>query len=102
MLSAMRLGMPSVSYYGARNVAYLGETPKAPMMFHFGEQDSSIPAASVQAHRERLPQMDVYSYAGAGHAFNRDVDPAVYDADGARLAWQRTLAFLEQHLDPRA
>lgn len=101
MLSAMRLGLPSVSYYGARNLAYLAETPRAPMLFHFGEQDASIPAESVQAHTARLPQMEVFTYP-AGHAFNRDVDASAYDAASARLAWRRSLSFLEQHLDADA
>jgi len=30
MLSAVRLGLPSVSYYGARNVQFLDETPPRP------------------------------------------------------------------------
>jgi carboxymethylenebutenolidase len=43
-----------------------------------------------------LPQMDVFTYP-AGHAFNRDVGPQ-YDEASAKLAYQRTLAFFEQHL----
>lgn len=102
LLAALRLGLPSVSYYGARNLAYLGTTtPKAPVMFHFGERDASIPADAIQAHRDRLPQMEVFTYP-AGHAFNRDVDPAVHDAASARLAWQRTLSFFGQYLEPDA
>ena len=97
LLAALRLGMPSVSYYGARNVPFLGETPKAPVMFHFGENDSSIPPETVQLHRERLPQAPVFSYP-AGHAFNRDVDPHAYDAASAALAWERTLEFFQTHL----
>ncbi|MCX7515308.1 dienelactone hydrolase family protein [Frateuria hangzhouensis] len=96
LLSALRLGLPSVSYYGARNLPFLGEKPKAPVMFHFGERDRSIPPEAVDKHRERLPQMDVYTYP-AGHAFNRDKD-AHYDEASARLAWQRTLAFFDKEL----
>jgi carboxymethylenebutenolidase len=96
LLSALRLGLPSVSYYGARNLAFLGEKPKAPVIFHFGEHDSSIPPEAVARHREMLPQMDVHTYP-AGHAFNRDGDPH-YDKASAELAWQRTLAFLDREL----
>jgi carboxymethylenebutenolidase len=98
LLSALRLGLPSVSYYGARNLPFLGETPKAPVMFHFGGRDKSIPPEAVAKHRDALPQMDVFSYAGAGHAFNRDIDPAHFDGAAAQLAWQRTLAFFDEHL----
>lgn len=95
--AAQRLGLPAVSYYGARNAAFLDQPPKAPVMFHFGENDPSIPPQTVQQHREKLPQMAVHSYP-AGHAFNRDVDPHAYDAPSAELAWQRTLAFFAREL----
>ena len=96
MLSALRLGLPSVSYYGARNVQFLDETPKAPVIFHFGAQDKSIPPEAVQAHREKLPQMATFVYP-ADHAFNREVGHA-YDPDSATLALQRTLDFFSEHL----
>lgn len=96
LLAAVRLGLPSVSYYGARNTQYLDQTPKAPVIFHFGEQDSSIPPEAVQQHREKLPQMPVYTYP-AGHAFNRDVGPH-WAPESARLARERTLAFLADNL----
>ncbi len=96
MLAAIRLGLPSVSYYGARNVPFLGEKPKAPVMFHFGEKDKSIPPDMIEKHRQMLPQMDVFTYP-ADHAFNRDVGTQ-YDEDSAKLAYERTLAFFEKHL----
>ncbi|KAF1015903.1 MAG: Carboxymethylenebutenolidase [Stenotrophomonas maltophilia] len=96
LLAALRQGLPSVSYYGARNVQFLDETPKAPVMFHFGAQDKSIPPEAVQAHREKLPQMASFVYP-ADHAFNREVGHA-YDPDSAALALQRTLDFFSEHL----
>jgi len=97
LLAATRLGLPAVSYYGARNVAFLGEKPQAPVLFHFGERDSSIPAEAVQEHREAYPDQAIHTYP-AGHAFNRDVDATHYDAPSARLALELTLAFFEQNL----
>jgi carboxymethylenebutenolidase len=70
--------------------------PKAPVIFHFGAQDRSIPPEAVQAHREKLPQMATYVYP-ADHAFNREVGHA-YDPDSAALALQRTLDFFSEHL----
>ncbi|MDE2247539.1 MAG: dienelactone hydrolase family protein [Pseudomonadota bacterium] len=96
LLAALRLGLPSVSYYGARNLPFLHETPKAPVMFHFGEKDQHITAEMVARHRELLPQMQTFSYP-ADHGFNRDVG-ASYDEASARLALQRTMAFFDQHL----
>jgi carboxymethylenebutenolidase len=97
LLSATRLGLPAVSYYGARNVSFLDEKLKAPVQFHFGERDASIPPKAVQRHREAYPQMEIFTYP-AGHAFNRDVDGTHYDAPSAHLAWQRTLAFFAKHI----
>lgn len=96
LLSALRLGLPSVSYYGARNVPFLHEKPKAPVMFHFGEKDQHITPETVAKHRELLPQMEVFTYP-ADHGFNRDIG-AQYDEASAKLAMQRTMAFFEHHL----
>ncbi len=96
LLAALRLGLPSVSYYGARNLPFLDEVPRAPVMFHFGDQDASIPPDMVQAHRERLPQMDVFTYP-AGHGFNCDLR-ADYEPSSARLARERTLDFFTRNL----
>ncbi|KRE87468.1 carboxymethylenebutenolidase [Rhodanobacter sp. Soil772] len=96
LLAALRLGLPSVSYYGARNLPFLHETPQAPVMFHFGEKDHSITPEMVAKHREALPQMEVFTYP-ADHAFNRD-GSAPYDEASAKLALQRTLAFFDHHL----
>jgi carboxymethylenebutenolidase len=97
LLSALRLGLPSVSYYGGRNLPFLGEKPKAPVMFHFGEQDAGIPMEMVAKHRELLPQMETFTYP-AGHAFNREVDSRAYHEASAKLALHRTLAFFDKHL----
>jgi len=97
LLAAIRLGLPAVSYYGARNVAFLHEELRAPVQFHFGQNDASIPAEAVQKHREAYPDMDVYTYP-AGHAFDRDIDPSHYDAPSAQLALERTLAFFKKNL----
>ena len=96
LLAALRLGLPSVSYYGARNLPYLHEVPKAPVMFHFGEKDQHITPEMVQKHREALPRMDVHTYP-ADHAFNRD-GSAPYHEASAKLALQRTLTFFEKCL----
>jgi len=99
LLSAMQLGLPSVSYYGARNLSLLGRQPKAPVMFHFGENDPSIPPEAVERHREALPDMDIFTYPGAGHAFNRSgAGDKHYHEASATLAWERTLAFLDKYV----
>jgi carboxymethylenebutenolidase len=96
-LAATRLSMPSVSYYGARNVRFLDEKPQAPVQFHFGERDTSIPPEAVERHRQTLPDAEIYTYP-AGHAFDRSVDPKAYHAPSAALALERTLAFFARTL----
>jgi carboxymethylenebutenolidase len=91
LLANTRLGLPASSYYGGRNLAFLDEPLRAPMQFHFGERDHSIPLEAIAEHRERQPGAEVFAYPGAGHAFNREVDPDTYDAASARLAHVRTM-----------
>jgi carboxymethylenebutenolidase len=98
LLSAIRLGLPAVSYYGARNVNFLDERPKAPVQFHFGEKDTSIPAEAIERHRVALPEAEIYTYPSAGHAFDREIDPGAYEAASAKLALERTLAFFGRTL----
>ena len=96
LLAASRLGLPAVSYYGARNVAYLDEVSRAPLQFHFGQRDSSIPPQAVQRHRETFADAEIFEYP-AGHGFNCDVRKD-YDEDSASLAFKRTLAFFERNI----
>lgn len=99
LLANTRLGLPAVSYYGARNVPFLDEPLRAPMQFHFGGKDPSIPPEAVEAHREKLGDAaGVFLYPGAGHAFNRDTDTGHYHPDAANLAHERTMALFEQAL----
>ena len=96
-LANTRLGLPAVSYYGARTMPFIGESARAALMFHFGGRDASIPADDIARHRALQPHAGIFVYPNAGHAFNRDVDPAHFHADGAAPAQRRTLAFLAEH-----
>ncbi|MGH8155546.1 MAG: dienelactone hydrolase family protein [Rhodanobacteraceae bacterium] len=98
LLAGQRLGLPAVSYYGARNTGHFDQPLKAPVIFHFGDRDASIPAEAIEGHRKAWPDAPVYVYDHCGHAFNRDVDKNVYNANAATLAWQRTLEFFDRHL----
>lgn len=97
-LANTRLGLPAVSYYGARSVPFLDEPLRAPMLFHFGGKDASTPAADIELHRRKHPDAEIHVYDGAGHAFNRDVDNGHYHAESAALALGRTLDFFAEHL----
>jgi carboxymethylenebutenolidase len=97
-LANTRLGLPAVSYYGARSVPFLDEAARAPLMFHFGGRDKSIPPGDIELHRAKQPAAKVFVYEDADHAFNRDVDSSHHHAASATLAWQRTLDFLAESL----
>ncbi|MDY1550053.1 dienelactone hydrolase family protein [Luteibacter sahnii] len=96
LLAALRLGLPSSSYYGARNVPFLTEPAKANVIFHFGERDHSIPPEMVEKHHALKPEMDTWVYP-ADHGFNCDVRGS-YDEPSAKLAWERSLAFFAREL----
>ncbi|HEX7326355.1 MAG TPA: dienelactone hydrolase family protein [Rhodanobacteraceae bacterium] len=98
LLAAQQLGLPAVSYYGARNTGYFEQPLKAPVIFHFGDSDPSIPADAIQRHRVAWPDAPVYVYPRCGHAFNRDADKNAYNAAAAKLAWERTTVFFAREL----
>lgn len=81
---------------GIGNVAT--EQPSCPVMIHFGANDTHIGPDQVEAVRNAHPDVQVFLYQGAGHAFNRDPDPNSYSPEAAKLARERTLAFLKQNL----
>jgi carboxymethylenebutenolidase len=74
---------------------------KAPLQGHFGALDQGITTDRVDAFRAALKKSgkvaDIYSYAGAGHAFMHEGNPS-FQIDAARIAWARTLAFLQRYL----
>lgn len=73
----------------------------APLQGHFGADDAGIDPQRVESFRSALERggktHDIHVYAGAGHAFMNEERPS-YNADAARLAWVRMLAFLQKHL----
>jgi carboxymethylenebutenolidase len=97
-LSSARLNSDaSVGYYAGGIGNYAEETPKAPMMLHFGRKDSHIPAEQVEKVHALHPEVQIFWYENADHAFNRDVG-ATYDPEAAKMARERSLAFLKENL----
>lgn len=84
----------AVCYYGSR-IARMCERmkPIAPVMYHFGALDRSLPAATIELIRAADPNGVFHVYEGADHAFTNN-DRPLFSADAARLAHERTLAFL--------
>ena len=97
-LSASRLTgvAAAVPYYGGGIPGMATEQPKCPVMLHFGERDAHIPVASVEEFKQVHPALPVHLYA-ADHGFNCD-QRGSFDAPAAKLARERTVAFLRQHV----
>jgi carboxymethylenebutenolidase len=87
----------TVSYYPGGIQHYIHERFSSPAIFHFGLDDSHIPQTVVEEVRHEYPGFSVFTYPGAGHAFNRDVGPS-YNEAAAKLAQQRTLAHFDEFL----
>jgi carboxymethylenebutenolidase len=87
----------AVSYYGARIVQHLARTTRAPVQYHFGMQDQSIPAEAIEKIRAADPSGEFHLYA-ADHGFNCD-QRASFNASAAEAARARTLAFFNRHLN---
>jgi carboxymethylenebutenolidase len=87
----------AVGYYAGGIGNYATETPKAPVMLHFGRKDTHIGAEQVEKVEAAHPEVQIFWY-DAGHAFNRDADPSAYDAASAKLARERSVEFLKKSL----
>jgi carboxymethylenebutenolidase len=87
----------AVGYYGGGIIAQNALKLRAPTMLHFGEKDGHIPVEGVRAVAAAHPDVAVYLYPTAGHAFNR-YGNAAYDAPSATLARTRTLDFFNAKL----
>jgi len=80
-------------------------TMTTPWLGLFGDADSSIPTDDVERLRAELADhgsvdAEVVLYPGAGHGFHCDARPS-YQAAAAVDGWNRTLAWLGDHLAPR-
>ena len=98
-IAATRLGglAASVCYYGGQIIRFADNKPRCPVQMHFGEKDASIPMGDVETIRQKRPECEIFTYPGAGHGFHCD-ERASYEPNSARIAWQRSLAFLAKAL----
>jgi carboxymethylenebutenolidase len=90
----------AVPFYG--RAAAVEDVPriKAPLMIHYAGLDERINAgwpayeAALKASKVRYT---MHMYDNVNHGFHNDTTPR-YDEAAAKLAWQRTLEFFNQHL----
>jgi carboxymethylenebutenolidase len=87
----------AIAYYGGGVPGLIGDKPKVPVMFHWGETDASIPLEKAKEVAAAHANQIHYFYPGAGHGFNCDQRPS-YNADASKLARTRSLEFLAKHV----
>ena len=89
-----------VAFYGS--APNLEDVPKirTPLLIQSAEVDERInaawPAFEAALKAANVPY-ERHLYPGTQHGFNNDTTPR-YDAEAAKLAWERTLAHLNKHL----
>ena len=75
---------------------------QAPVLGHYAENDQFASPAAARDLEGQLKsagkQVEFHIYPGTDHAFFNDTRPDVYNAEAARLSWERTLAFFRRHL----
>jgi carboxymethylenebutenolidase len=86
----------AVAYYGTAIASKLDKHPKAPVQYHFGERDKTIPPDAIERIRANDGAGQIFVYP-ADHGFNCD-QRAAYHPESAALARRRTLDFLAEHV----
>lgn len=100
---AVRLGkdlQAGVAFYGRQ--AGVADVPKieAPLMFQYASNDKGVNAgieAYEKALKDNKKKYESFMYEGKQHGFHNDTTPR-FDAEAAKLAWERTLGFFDKYL----
>lgn len=100
---AVRMGKDlaaAVPFYGGQPPAAEVAQIKAPLLLQYAGLDTRVNAgwpAYEEALKANHLEYKAYIYDGVNHGFHNDTTPR-YDETSAKLAWQRTLDFFNQHL----
>ena len=89
-----------VPFYGPAPATADVAKIKAPMLFHFAENDQRVNGMWPEyeaALKANHVDYKMYKYAGTSHGFHNNSTPR-YNEAAADLAWERTIAFFKQHL----
>lgn len=90
----------AVPFYGRQGELSKVAQIKAPLLIHYAGNDERV-NAGAQAYDDALKaagkNAQSFVYADTQHGFHNDTTPR-YDKAAAELAWQRTVAFFNQHL----
>lgn len=91
----------AVAFYGRQAAAADVPRIQAALQLHYAENDTRINegiAAYETALKEAGKPYELHMYKGVDHAFHNDTSAARYNEAAAKLAWDRTIAFLQKHL----
>jgi carboxymethylenebutenolidase len=94
----------AIGYYGLQPLYFQDDSYRAmttPVQMHFAGRDI-LTNESIAIYEHNLSEaekyFETYMYAGAERGFVDGNDASVFDGTAAELAWQRTIAFLNKHL----
>jgi carboxymethylenebutenolidase len=89
-----------VVFYGTRSADY--RRSKAAYLGHFAQTDDYEPASDVSRMENALRtagrSVTFHTYVGTGHWFFEQDRSDAYNELAAKLAWERTVAFLREEL----
>jgi len=86
----------AVDYYGSGTVENGDLQPHVPTMLHMSDRDASLPVDALKALASKHVNVQLFIYP-AEHGFNCD-QRGSYDAPSAKLARERSLDFVRQHV----
>jgi carboxymethylenebutenolidase len=90
-----------VAYYGPAPAPAEAAKVQAALLLHYAGNDSRVNSTGepwVAALKAAGKQVEAFTYPGVEHAFNNDTSAERYNADAAKLAWGRTVAFFREHV----
>lgn len=90
----------AVPFYGSQPTAEETAKIKAPLLIHYAGVDERINAgwpAYENALKAAGVNYEAFIYPGVQHGFNNDTTPR-FDEAAAKLAWERTIRFFNDHL----
>jgi len=90
----------AVPFYGIQPSAADTARIKAPLLIHYAASDDRINTgwpAFEAALKANGVKYQMHLYPGTNHGFHNDTTPR-YDEAAAKLAWSRTVAFLNENL----
>ena len=89
-----------VPFYGTAPASSDVAKIRAPLLMHYAANDDRVNATRPDyeaALKANNANYQTHSYPGTRHGFHNNTTPR-YNEEAANLAWQRTMAFFNEHL----